>query len=207
MTMASSIVTAAFTALFGAVVLVLGQVIQRFLIEPVQEQRKAIGEVAHNLVFLANVSNASSRMVRGGPTPFVVDPADAVRTLRRLAGQLRASLWAIPLYDGLARIRCVLGRERVMRASAGLVGWSNSIYDGDPTSTRTPSPRPWGSRRSLKLVVRGDARAVGECAEKTLVGSSSTCRRRILAGPAIPNRRFEIQCRIVTRRAAGASAR
>jgi len=44
MSLGNSILTAAFTAMFGALVLVIGQVVQRFLLEPMQEQQKTLGE-------------------------------------------------------------------------------------------------------------------------------------------------------------------
>lgn len=53
---------------------------------------------------------------------------EARKSLRTLAGKLQASLWTIPFYDLLARLRSVPNRADVIEASAQLVGWSNSIY-------------------------------------------------------------------------------
>lgn len=55
------IVTAFLSALFGITVFVIRQLIQKLLIEPVQEQRKIIGEIAHALADYANVNDVSRR--------------------------------------------------------------------------------------------------------------------------------------------------
>jgi hypothetical protein len=137
MTMGSSIVTAAFTAMFGVVVLVVGQVILKFLIEPIQEQRKTIGEIAYNLTFLANVGGKLSQTkIEGERISSSADPLEATVTLRRLASQLRASLKTIPCYDKLAGIHCVPKRDAAMQASRELIGWSNEIWGGDEANQR-----------------------------------------------------------------------
>src|SRR4051812_41961606 len=113
-TVAITIVTALLTAFFGVLVFVAGQFIQRFLLEPIQEQRKAIGEVVFNLTFLGNVDNAAVRQERELLSTRIVDADDAAKTLRTLAGQLRASLWTIPCYDRLAWIRLVPPRKVIV---------------------------------------------------------------------------------------------
>src|SRR4051794_38171855 len=107
MALAGSLVTAAFTALLGTILLVVGQVVQRFLLEPIQEQSKTLGEVAYCLTFLANISHVEPS--RGGAFP--ADPREASKDLRRLAGRLRASLWTVPLYDTLAARGWLLPRS------------------------------------------------------------------------------------------------
>jgi hypothetical protein len=41
----------------GVAIFVLGQVLLRFFLEPMQEQRRIIGEIASALVYLANIHN------------------------------------------------------------------------------------------------------------------------------------------------------
>jgi len=55
------------------------------------------------------------------------EPADASRTLRRLASNLRATLETVPCYNFWARIRCVRRRADVLAGMSGLIGWSNSL--------------------------------------------------------------------------------
>jgi CHAD domain-containing protein len=47
------LVTSMLTILGGVVVFVVGQLLSKFVIEPVHELRKAIGEVRYNLLFFA----------------------------------------------------------------------------------------------------------------------------------------------------------
>ena len=69
---------------------------------------------------------------RGEPVVWAAEPDEAVRTLRSLAGRLRMSLWSIPLYGLWAFLRVVPKRAVVLETSKNLVGWSNSIYTGEP---------------------------------------------------------------------------
>ena len=126
----SSIVTAALTALFAVIVFVAGQLAQRFLLEPIQEQRKIIGEIAFSLLFHANVMDMARRANSG--LMQLEEPTETAKTLRSLAGRLRATLYTIPFYNAFARLGFVPNSEAVESASQSLVGWSNSIHHGDP---------------------------------------------------------------------------
>lgn len=130
----TTVATAALAALFGVIVFVAGQLLQRFFLEPVQEQRKIIGEIAFCLVFHANVMEMSARKDQG--LVRVEEPVETVKTLRGLASKLRATLWTIPMYQLLARLKIVPKATTIMTAAKGLVGWSNSIHHGDPTIHR-----------------------------------------------------------------------
>lgn len=126
----SSVVTAALTALFAVIVFVAGQLAQRFILEPIQEQRKIIGEIAFSLLFHANVSDMAELANAG--LVQLEEPKEVVKTLRSLAGRLRSTLYTIPFYDTFARLGFVLSKDAVKSASRSLVGWSNSIHSGDP---------------------------------------------------------------------------
>jgi hypothetical protein len=96
----SSVVTAALTALFAVIVFVAGQLAQRFILEPIQEQRKIIGEIAFSLLFHANVSDMAELSNAG--LVQLEEPKEVVKTLRSLAGRLRSTLYTIPFYDTFA---------------------------------------------------------------------------------------------------------
>lgn len=128
----TELVTAALTALFGVFVFVLGQAAQRFLVEPIQDQRKAIGEVAFALLMFANVAEVAQVQAQRLTVLYPADPEEVVRTLRTLAARLQQSRHLIPAYGLLSKLRVVPSQERVSRAIDGLVGWSNSIHSGNP---------------------------------------------------------------------------
>jgi hypothetical protein len=119
---------ALLAAILAILVFLVGQAVLRFILEPILEQRRLIGEVAHALLFYANVGHLDSR---GGPDEQRRKELDEARiTLRGLAGRLRASLWTVPFYDTLARLGSVPSKEDVLDAATQFVGWSNSLYRG-----------------------------------------------------------------------------
>jgi|SRR5215212_4524461 len=116
----NELLTAGLTVFGGAVVLVVGQIIQRFYLEPIQEQRKIIGEIAYALIYDANVVRELFDEERANET--------ATR-LRRLASSLRATVRTIPSYGFFSRQGWVPPADNVMRASRELIGWSNGLSE------------------------------------------------------------------------------
>jgi hypothetical protein len=112
--------TAGLTVFAGFVVFVGGQIVQRFLLEPIQEQRKVIGDIAYMLLYHDNVGQFHKEEYRG----------EVGYTLRRLAGELRRTRSTIPLYRLLEQTPWVAKTDNVIKASSGLVGWSNSVIGG-----------------------------------------------------------------------------
>jgi hypothetical protein len=125
------------TALLAVVVFVLTQSFLKLVLEPVQDQRELVGEVAPALLFYANVvaefdvpeDIAGGRGMKIGMEREEVE--ETRKALRGLAGRLRASLWTIPFYDTLARMGWVRSKQDVIEASTQLVGWSNSLSRDD----------------------------------------------------------------------------
>ncbi len=131
--------TPILTALLAVLVFVLTQSFLKLVLEPIQEQRRLIGEVAHALVFYANVYHVTAF---GTPDERRIEELEEARkALRNLAGQLRASLWTVPFYDALARVGWVPRKQDVLEAATQLIGWSTSLYgstgDGAREKRRT----------------------------------------------------------------------
>jgi hypothetical protein len=78
------------TALLAIVAFVAGQALPKFGVEPIQEQRELIGEVAHALLFYANVYHLE--MFEHPPEQRRAEIDEARTTLRGLAGRLQTSL-------------------------------------------------------------------------------------------------------------------
>lgn len=111
------ILTAVFTASLAAVVFVFGQFLLKLVIEPVQEQYRAIGGITHALLYHANAYEE-------------IDPdqvTEARRVYRDLAAGLRVGVSVIPLYGLLTSLGLVVPKEKVWKASTALIGLSNSI--------------------------------------------------------------------------------
>ena len=104
----SAALTAALTVvLAGVVVFVGGQIVQRFVLEPIQDQRKVIGEIAYVLLYHGNV---------GRYVPFESQQSrdDVAAALRRLAGELRATRATIPAYRRLERTPWVVKTDNLI---------------------------------------------------------------------------------------------
>jgi hypothetical protein len=121
-----NVLGAALTAFFAVLVYVLGQLLQKLFIEPIQDQRRIIGEVAFAIAFYANVSGEPIDELELG------EKRKAKEEIRKLASQLRSTLATIPCYFLLVRLKIVRPIDAVMEASANLIGFSNSL--GDVTS-------------------------------------------------------------------------
>lgn len=129
--------TSAFTgAVLALIVFVITQSILKFVIEPIQEQRKLIGEIANAFVAYADVP------VDLSPKEFYDEKAEGMaaqrervaetrQELRKLSGRLRATLWAIPFYKLLSRVKLIPKVADIDKASDGLIGWSNTLVRTD----------------------------------------------------------------------------
>lgn len=107
-------------ALAGAALALIGfvitQSILKFILEPIQEQRRLIGEVAHALSVYAYIQDIQRAGVE-----------ETSMSLRSLSGRLWASLWTIPFYDAFALIGFVPKRFDVMAAATHLTVWSYTL--------------------------------------------------------------------------------
>jgi hypothetical protein len=124
---ASEVETALLTVVIGVVVFVLGQIAQRFFIEPVQEQRTLRKEIAH-LVYSYDTTRS---LKKSGLQQ------EASRNLRRLSGQLLSTLWTVPYYRLFESVRAVRKQGDVLAASAALAGWALAVStDDNPAASR-----------------------------------------------------------------------
>ncbi|MEM9952442.1 MAG: hypothetical protein AAF846_12610 [Chloroflexota bacterium] len=117
----SEITIASYTAIIGASLLVISQILQRFLIEPIQEYRKLRGDIAYTLIMYAVVP------VMENDPDFRGIAHKHKEHLRSLASNLRRHIEIIPFYGLFSILGIVDSKKRVIKASQSLVGWSNSV--------------------------------------------------------------------------------
>jgi hypothetical protein len=127
--------TAAVLALIG---FVITQGILKFVIEPIQEQRKLIGEVANALVVYANVSIDAVVKVHQFQGTDIPDSEkekvlETQKALRELSGKLRSTLWSIPAYGVCAQLKIVTNPTDLREASDALISWSNDVVATNPS--------------------------------------------------------------------------
>ena len=126
--------TAGFTIVGGVLVYVIGQAASKFFIEPIQELKKAIGEVRFNLSFYAKVI-----LTDAARTPE--RSAKVSEALMKNSSDLFARANTIPCYDCLQRrlSHFLPPKTSVLKAAMWLRGLSNSVYATEPSDLQTQS--------------------------------------------------------------------
>ena len=132
------LVTTLATIVPATLIYVIGQILTRFVLDPIQEQARTVGQIAFSLLAYADVGPATHK-------PERLD--EASRALRELAAQLRASRRVIPGYYFFAAVRVVVSKPVLLEASANLIHWSNAIYHGNGA--------PYRDRLAILLKVPG----------------------------------------------------
>ncbi|SRR5260221_134197 len=116
--------TVFFTVLSGVITFVIGQLIVKLVLEPVQEMKRTIAQISHVLIERANVIANP-----GVPAKEILD--ETSQLLRKLSSQLHAHLYLVPCYKVISGIFYLPSKEKLLVASSALIGLSNSIYRAD----------------------------------------------------------------------------
>lgn len=152
------LLTSSLTVIGGVIVFVIGQLIVKFLIEPLQEQAKLIGEIANSLILYSNVGgNVEPHYYEGlKKANELEEPIKKVTMeryekilnnhweksdntsdiLRHQASRLMGVTNSIPLYNFWASLRFVPKRQNILLASTQLIGMSNSTHGQQSFSER-----------------------------------------------------------------------
>jgi hypothetical protein len=113
--------TVFWTVLSGVITYVLGQLVVKLVIDPVQEMKRTIGQIAHALIDRANV-------IHNPGVPPVEVISEASRQLRALSSQLQSHLYLVPSYEVTSRAFRLPTKQNILRASGLLLGLSNSLH-------------------------------------------------------------------------------
>ena len=113
--------TVLVTVLSGVLTYVVGQLVVKIVIEPVQETRRTIGQISHSLIEHANVISNP-----GVPTEEVM--RETAQHLRKLSSQLQSHLYLVPAYTTTAKDFVLPTKDNLLLASKYLIGLSNSVY-------------------------------------------------------------------------------
>jgi hypothetical protein len=123
------ILTSFLTIAGGVFVFIIGQLVQKFFLEPVYEQAKAIGAVLFNLTYYA---------------PWYANPghgkeddlSKASNAIRECASHLEATTHAIYCYCLFDALRLAPTRSNIEIAVGNLIFISNSVHSGDGRDNR-----------------------------------------------------------------------
>lgn len=114
--------TVFLTILAGVSTFVLGQVLLKLIIDPIQEFKKTTSAIAHNLVLYANV-------YPNPKAPNNEQQACISKTMRELSASLDANVCRIPAYDSIGCLFGLPKRSLIVEAHRNLIALSNG-YDG-----------------------------------------------------------------------------
>ena len=113
--------TSASTILGGVIVFVAGQLLSRFLIEPIQELKKAIGEVQFNLAFYAPIIQTPDSRNRESSEK-------AYDAIMKSSCDLLTKAAAIPFYRFLPN-KFVLPMQNVSKAAVDLRALTTFLHE------------------------------------------------------------------------------
>jgi len=129
------VVTAIVTPLLAVIVFVLTQGFLKLVLEPLQDQRRLVGEVAAALSVYERAFTLRVEPSPGaGTEPMLFgssreEAAEAAKALRELGGRLQASLWAVPFYDLFAFFGLVPTARAVVVATDELHMWYSQLLN------------------------------------------------------------------------------
>lgn len=127
----------ALTAFFGVCVFVVGQVVSKFLIEPIYEQRKTIGSIADALIFYSRlISSPSHPDTDINNIPALKERSGCEDAIRQLSCSLMARTHGIPLYGFWSRIGFVIKYPAIYESHRHLIFLSHSIERGHSSENK-----------------------------------------------------------------------
>ncbi len=109
------------TIFSGVITFVIGQIIVKLLIDPVQEMKKTIAQLSYVFIEHANVI-----LNPGVPKIEIIDETTVL--LRRLSSQIHAHTHIIPIYDKVYKIFGLPSKAKLYEASSDLICLSNNIH-------------------------------------------------------------------------------
>lgn len=128
--LSNSSLTFLFTIIGGLIVLVIGQIIIKFILEPIQGQKKIISEISSSLSYYANIYTQP-----GYTTPEIQQKASL--DIRHISTDLKAITNSIPKYDFFESLEMVKPKEDIFTACEDLMGISNNLGMKDNADQNT----------------------------------------------------------------------
>lgn len=120
------LLTSSITVVAGVLVFVLGQIFQKFYLDPIHELANVIGEILYTLEFYAREPSAGASDSRFKDTAFAPEELKtAALAFRQCASKLYASTNAIHGHGFFRLLRYVPPRTALDAAKRLLIGLSN----------------------------------------------------------------------------------
>jgi hypothetical protein len=115
------LLTTSATIIVGVIVFVAGQLLGNFIIDPIHDLKKLLGEIRFGLIFYAQAILT--------PVGDVDAEKEASKILRTMSCDLRSKVAGIPFYNFLSGISrgFLPNKKNIYAASIQLMGLSNSV--------------------------------------------------------------------------------
>ncbi|OUL18760.1 hypothetical protein BV372_33980 [Nostoc sp. T09] len=136
-----------FTIISGATVFILGQLALKLLIEPIQEFRKTIADIAYALIEYANIY--ANPGVAGNEVE-----KQASKELRKLSSRLNAQIYLIPLYALTSQVFRLPSTDKLVGAATDLIGLSNGVFKSPTDLVFTNMDRAKRIRTTLGIYIQ-----------------------------------------------------
>ena len=116
--------TVFITVLSGVLIFVLGQLLLKFILDPIHKQRETIGDIADSLIYYSNLYTN----LMGTYIPEHEERKIASEKVRQLSTVLVSRTHLIPFYAYLAFFKCVPKEKHIKEVASDLIGLSNGMF-------------------------------------------------------------------------------
>ncbi len=121
------IITSSLTVFTGIIIFIGGQILLKFIVEPLQNLRKELSKIQHALIFFAQSIHT--------PRGHRAKEDAASDSLRNLSCDLRIAIEGVPFYAFWRKFwRTMPDRKSGLQAASHLIGLSNSVHIEDRTN-------------------------------------------------------------------------
>ena len=107
-----------YTIVSGTIVFVLGQILQRFIFEPIQIYKKTIGRIDNKLKFYSNILTNT-----GFNNDFLAKLTDIIR---RLSCEIEANYKQIPFNQILSKLKVIQSKKELAKVARDVIFLSNA---------------------------------------------------------------------------------
>ena len=117
----------------GVLVFVIGQIISRFLLDPISDLRKIIDEAKSTIIFRANYycNPGDVKDEVDAISPKLAEERDKTSfELRKIASQLFATIDSVKVYTLFYWLNLIPKKAELKNVASLMIGLSNSIYNG-----------------------------------------------------------------------------
>ncbi len=144
--------TVFLTIFSGVLTFVLGQLVLKLVIDPIQEFKRTVSDVAFALIEHASIY--ANPGVADGETLKKVSSE-----FRKLSSKLNSQMYLIPFYGLVSGIFGLPSKTRVFESSQKLIGLSNGVFgavENLPTLVSVNLSRAYEIRCSLNIFIPSD---------------------------------------------------